>query len=110
MRRSYRRPPTGLSRVRRRLAAVRRSLSAPSVVLLLVLFGTACASSGVPGQTGGTVSPTTSGPTSAPPPSASATAAVPEILDFRAPLVGGGMFDGGELAGAPVAIWFWAPW
>ena len=37
-------------------------------------------------------------------------AAVPEILDFRAPLVGGGTFDAAELAGTPVAIWFWAPW
>lgn len=35
---------------------------------------------------------------------------VPEILDFEAPLVGGGTLNGAELAGAPVALWFWAPW
>ena len=35
---------------------------------------------------------------------------VPEILDFEAPLVGGGTLKGAELAGAPVAVWFWAPW
>ncbi len=40
----------------------------------------------------------------------SAPAAVPEILDFQAPLVGGGTLEGAELAGAPVAVWFWAPW
>lgn len=37
-------------------------------------------------------------------------AVVPEILDFEAPLVGGGTLKGAELAGAPVAVWFWAPW
>jgi len=36
--------------------------------------------------------------------------AVPEILDFEAPLVGGGTLRAAELAGSPVAIWFWAPW
>jgi hypothetical protein len=35
---------------------------------------------------------------------------VPEILDFEAQLVGGGTIRGAELAGAPVAVWFWAPW
>ncbi len=37
-------------------------------------------------------------------------AQVPEILDFEATLVGGRAIGGAELAGAPVAIWFWAPW
>lgn len=36
--------------------------------------------------------------------------AVPQILDFSAPLVGGGTLEGSDLAGAPVAFWFWAPW
>ena len=35
---------------------------------------------------------------------------VAEILRFEAPLVGGGTLRGAELAGAPVALWFWAPW
>lgn len=35
--------------------------------------------------------------------------AVPEALQFTAPLVGGGEFDGFDLAHRPVAFWFWAP-
>jgi hypothetical protein len=35
---------------------------------------------------------------------------VPEILRFQTLLVGGGTLRGAELAGAPVALWFWAPW
>ncbi len=35
---------------------------------------------------------------------------MPEILDLHADLVGEGSLDGAELAGAPVAVWFWAPW
>jgi len=34
---------------------------------------------------------------------------VPAALAFRAPLVGGGEFDGASYAGRPVAFWFWAP-
>ncbi len=83
------------------------------MLLFLVVFGSACASSVAPDATGGIGSPAASGSTSgSPQPSASPgePAAVPEILDFRAPLVGGGTFDAAELAGTPVAIWFWAPW
>lgn len=29
---------------------------------------------------------------------------------FEAPLVEGGTYDGTQLAGRDVAIWFWAPW
>jgi hypothetical protein len=36
-------------------------------------------------------------------------AAVPELLDFSAPLVGGGEFDARTLAGKSAAFWFWAP-
>lgn len=39
-----------------------------------------------------------------PPPS------VPDELDFSAPTVGGGTFDGASLAGQPAVVWFWAPW
>lgn len=35
--------------------------------------------------------------------------AVPEVLRFTAPLVGGGEFEGAAAAGRPVAFWFWAP-
>lgn len=33
-----------------------------------------------------------------------------ELLAFSAETVGGDQFDGAELAGEPVALWFWAPW
>lgn len=38
-----------------------------------------------------------------------ANVGVPEALNFRAPLVGGGEFDGAAMAGKPVVLWFWAP-
>ena len=38
-----------------------------------------------------------------------ATVAVPALLDFAAPLVGGGEFSGSDVAGTPIAFWFWAP-
>lgn len=33
-----------------------------------------------------------------------------ELLAFSAETVRGEPFDGAELAGEPVALWFWAPW
>ena len=35
--------------------------------------------------------------------------AVPELLQFTAPLVGGGEFVGAAYAGRATAFWFWAP-
>jgi hypothetical protein len=35
--------------------------------------------------------------------------AVPEALQFSAPLVGGGEFTGADYAGKPTVFWFWAP-
>jgi hypothetical protein len=60
---------------------------------VVALAATACASTGSQGS---------------PPPPASSDAA--ELLDFTAPLVGGGTVQGAELAGRDLAIWFWAPW
>jgi len=34
---------------------------------------------------------------------------VPELLQFTAPLVGGGEFNGADRAGLATAFWFWAP-
>lgn len=51
------------------------------------------------GDTGGTEPPA---PTEAP-------VVVPDALQFTAPLVGGGTFDGAAVAGKPTAFWFWAP-
>jgi len=38
-----------------------------------------------------------------------ATAEVPALLQFTAPLVGGGEFAGAAYAGRATAFWFWAP-
>lgn len=40
---------------------------------------------------------------------ASAPASVPDILQFQAPLLGGGTYDGATAAGKVTAYWFWAP-
>jgi hypothetical protein len=37
------------------------------------------------------------------------TAAVPQALQFTAPLVGGGEFTGADFADKPTVFWFWAP-
>ena len=39
----------------------------------------------------------------------SGPAVVPEALQFTAPLVGGGTFDGAAAVGRPTVFWFWAP-
>jgi hypothetical protein len=64
-------------------------------------------------------SPTTvqaeAAPTTTPPPptepssTEAAPVPIPEILRFAAPVVGGGELDAASFAGAPVALWFWAP-
>jgi hypothetical protein len=35
--------------------------------------------------------------------------AVPQALQFSAPLVGGGEIDAATLADKPTVFWFWAP-
>ena len=70
-------------------------------------------------DTGDTAAPAPEAPTSdaaAPEPPATeapAPAPVPEILQFTAPLVGGGELDAstlsGTLDGKATAFWFWAP-
>jgi len=37
------------------------------------------------------------------------SAAVPELLQFTAPAVGGGEIDAAVFAGKPTVFWFWAP-
>jgi len=44
-----------------------------------------------------------------PAPTEAPAAVVPEALQFTAPLVGGGTFDGAAVAGKPTVFWFWAP-
>lgn len=46
-----------------------------------------------------------------PSPAAEAPVAIPEALQFEAPLLTGeGVFDGESLAGQDALIWVWAPW
>ncbi|MEE2768301.1 MAG: hypothetical protein VX833_03710 [Actinomycetota bacterium] len=53
---------------------------------------------------------TTSPAATAPPTiTTSSTAVVPVLLDFEAPLVGGGTIRGADLAGRDTLFWFWAP-
>lgn len=40
---------------------------------------------------------------------ADAGSVVPELLQFDAPLIGGGEIEGDTLAGKPTAFWFWSP-
>ena len=53
---------------------------------------------------------TTSPAATAPPTTTTSSAAVvPVLLDFEAPLVGGGTIRGADLAGQDTLFWFWAP-
>lgn len=52
---------------------------------------------------------TTAPASSAAPAPTEAPVVVPEALQFTAPLVGGGTFDGAAAAGKPTLFWFWAP-
>jgi hypothetical protein len=79
-----------------------------SPLLIGLLIATACGSNAdsEPDAGSGTnpTAPTTEETPAAP------AAAVPEALQFRAPLVGGGEIDMSTLAGKPVVLWFWAPY
>ncbi|HSL73211.1 MAG TPA: hypothetical protein VK853_02030 [Ilumatobacteraceae bacterium] len=79
---------------------------------------TSPASETTTGDTAATETPTddtTQAPvdTAAPAPSDSQApdepVAVPAALQFTAPLVGGGEFDGATVADKPTLFWFWAP-
>jgi hypothetical protein len=92
--------------VRMRFTHLRRPCAAVVTVAAMSLFA-ACGASGTSGTSPGR---TSTDQTSAPVADVgAATAGVPELLDFAAPLVGGGEFRGAQAAGKPVAFWFWAP-
>jgi hypothetical protein len=64
------------------------------------------------GDDGTATSASTDAPSSAPlPPGTDGVGepAVPEALDFSAPMVGGEQLDFRGYAGETVALWFWAP-
>ena len=73
-------------------------MPARRLALLALLLAAACAQAKPAPVSQPSGVPTTSGP------------AVVELLDFEAPLLGGGTFRGADLAGKDVAFWFWAPW
>jgi hypothetical protein len=54
--------------------------------------------------------PGTSASDGTPPSTSTSPGGVVEILDFTAPLLGGGTLRGSDYTGKDVAIWFWAPW
>jgi hypothetical protein len=78
----------------------------------LALIASACGgetATTTTGATGNPSGPVTGGATGAQG-STGQPAATPEILDFEAPLLGGGTLRGADYAGKDVAFWFWAPW
>ncbi len=93
-----------------------------AAILVLAFLAAACGAPAAEAPPGGATGPEkggreATGPSATDPgdrsPNAESgpdAAPVPDLLDFEAPLVGGGVLRGAELAGAPVAVWFWAPW
>jgi hypothetical protein len=67
-----------------------------AVLAVLALAAAGCSQAGTSGADG--------------PPATSASPGVAELLDFTAPVLGGGTLRGADYAGKDVAIWFWAPW
>ena len=56
-----------------------------------------------------TIATTSPAGTAPPTTTTSSAAVVPVLLDFEAPLVGGGTIRGADLAGQDTLFWFWAP-
>lgn len=67
-----------------------------AALAVLALAASACSQGGTTGSGG--------------PPATSGSPGVAELLDFTAPVLGGGTLRGADYAGKDVAIWFWAPW
>jgi hypothetical protein len=81
-----------------RAATVRLSIAAVAAISLLI----GCGSSDPSTQS-------TANDAAQPTAAGAAPSDVPAVLDFAAPLVGGGEFSGKSVAGKPTAFWFWAP-
>jgi hypothetical protein len=92
---------------RRRLARLLTPLVAPLLAPVMVgsmaLLVTACGTNGADGTDASAPVATAGSAETA------GTEAVPAALQFSAPLVGGGSFDGSDYGDRPVAFWFWAP-
>jgi len=92
----------------------RRQRALMLVVTASLLLLAACANSSEPGQNGTANDTTEAGADNADGGEATSQAdgsgQAGDLLSFRAGTVDGGQLDGAELAGKPVAMWFWAPW
>ena len=116
----------GTMRTNRRLGFLAHRRVVTSVVLLVSLAACGGTPSTAKESTLGTAAGAAAGTTlvaegvqvTEPPANASETTVgaagggavdIPELLQFTAPLVGGGEFNGAERAGQATAFWFWAP-
>jgi hypothetical protein len=79
-----------------------------ATVVALGLALAACGSS----TSGDAVTDTTAAPAATVPDASGGVVPedAPAILQFSAPLIGGGDIELTTLAGRPVLLWFWAPW
>lgn len=100
---------------------MRLRLVAPAGALTLILTLAACGTSSDTDAAGEVSAPPSApsepAPTAEPVPSEPVPSApsepsvpVPDELDFSAPTVDGGTFEGASLVGKPAVLWFWAPW
>lgn len=99
----------------------RRLLAATLCIAALSACGDDSVSTAEPSATAVTPAPTTptsttlasevveTASTGGPTPADTAAEAAPEVLQFAAPLLGGGSLDFTQYAGRTVALWFWAP-
>lgn len=102
--------------------SARRRSGLAAFGVAVALTAAACSSGGGSDETADTIDTTgttattdttgttdTAGTTGTTAPAADAPAAVPAALQFTAPLVGGGEFDGAAYGDKPTVFWFWAP-
>ncbi len=88
----------------------RRSFRLSAFACAAALAGVACGGGGAsePGAESAPVA-TQSGESAGDSASEATDGSVPTLLQFTAPLVGGGEFVGDRFADKPTAFWFWAP-
>ena len=98
---------SSVSALPHRTRAVSRTLAALALVVSLAACG--ATPSAATRTTAGTGTTSISAAVPAGTESTSGSAAVPKLLQFSAPLVGGGEFAGPDHAGRAIAFWFWAP-
>ena len=95
---SRRRPSASISAASISAARISAAVAALAVAALAIAGCGAPTTEAEGGSPAGTVAA-----------SAPAAAGVPEVLQFNAPLVGGGDFGSATFVDRPMAFWFWAP-